>query len=357
MAILLGNVFLFLATIIYVFLLAAAYGEKPQAEKGVTRYKQTVPRLTLFFLACMALAIFVMGKTGGLDWIKVSQPLPWIIAAIGLLATVWVIFRSALFRVESLVPLSVRYLTGIAPALFPAVLLLACAVLLNAPIRDTLPMVCYALPLILVVGISLVAGIMSIFDGRQAAEPALVLSPQEAREHLAHLSEINAANAKTPAGVISLLKFTDDGYHTTLREKALAKIRSNAAWPQILADGLKTEAALQVFIFLASNEVENKAHFAEPVREGIGQLAAWIRRSIRNASQPSHFHAAQFSWEIDRMLATVEHFKDSGTDYLPALQDVRNALEEPSNPPELRKRMAFNAATSLDWWIRQYAKK
>lgn len=357
----LGNIFLTLATFIYVVILSSAYGDKPpQSGDAAGGYAMGTILFELAFLGCMVIATFAVGWAGGFDWISSGKSTRFVLAALGLLTITLVAALSALFKFEPMAPWSVRYLTGVAPALFHAVLLLAAAVLLNTPVREIIPVSVYKIPLMLVFGISLLtclAGLVElVLSAQQQAATRLEseLSDQE-RYRQDHLSAIKAADASVVNDLINILVYTDGNQDGEVREKALAKIKSNPNWQQVLVEALQNENAPTVFTFLASNAVDEKALFAEPVRKGILQLADGIRRDIRQCSHPSHFYADQFSWDIDRMLATVEHFKDTGTDYLPAMREVRAALDEPSDPPGLKK-VEFKAVSTLDWWIKQSAK-
>ncbi|MDZ4679912.1 MAG: hypothetical protein SGI94_05690 [Saprospiraceae bacterium] len=357
----LGNIFLTLATFIYVFILASAYGDKPpQSGDAAGGYPMGIILFKLAFLGCMVITAVAVGWTGGFDWISSDKSAKFALAALGLLAITFVAAWSALFKFEPMMPWSVRYLTGIAPALFPAVLLLAAAVLLNAPIREIIPVPVYKIPLILVFGISVMtclAGIVEwvMLEQQHAGDQVSTELSDQERYRQDHLSQIAAANPATVKDLINILVFTDGNHDGEVRKKALEKIKSNPNWQQVLVEALQNENAPQVFTFLASNPVDDKALFAEPVREGILQLAANIRHSIRQCSHPSHFYADQFSWDIDRMLATVENFKDMGVDYLPAMREVRAALNQPSDPPGL-KRVEFKVVSTLDWWIKQSEK-
>jgi len=55
-----------------------------------------------------------------------------------------------------------------------------------------------------------------------------------------------------------------------------------------------------------------------------------IGENIRRCSNPSHFFKNQFLWEVERVMRTVEKFKGKGKSYLPAIKEIRAALNEPS---------------------------
>jgi hypothetical protein len=58
-----------------------------------------------------------------------------------------------------------------------------------------------------------------------------------------------------------------------------------------------------------------------------------------------------FNWDVERILRTVEKYDGKGYDYLPAMKEVRAALDEPS---EMEK-PAFDCTPALDKWIREHS--
>lgn len=91
---------------------------------------------------------------------------------------------------------------------------------------------------------------------------------------------------------------------------------------------MENDHALEVFSFLAWNEVPDKKLFPKPVRKGVVAVADWIRHSIQGTS-PSSFYHDQYSDEVERTLRTVEKFEGLSVDYLPAVREMRAALDEP----------------------------
>ncbi len=351
--IVIGNIFLVLATLIYVIFLAEVYDDKTDQSRATAIGSQKrIVLLMRSFLAFVGIAALSAGMNGGFEWISDDTRIMWTLAGLGILCLVFVTAQSARFRFESGAPWGMHLLTGVAPFVFPATLLLAMAVLLNAPVRALIQVQAYKMPLLLVVGVSLLAVVEWVISALRASKHG---NPEFSEKNPAlkkHLAEVAAANPMKPDSLIRLLTFTDSHHPEALRAKALQKMKSNPNWTKMLVEALKGEAAPAVFTFLASNTLEDRTLFADPVREGILQLAAGIRKTIRQATD---LRADQFSWDIDRMLATVENFKDMEVDYLPAMREVRAALDEPCDPPGF-KQVAFKAADTLDWWIRQYAK-
>lgn len=111
---------------------------------------------------------------------------------------------------------------------------------------------------------------------------------------------------------------------------------------------LETGWSAEAFQFLASNPVDDPALFYEPVRKGVFQQSLLIRESIQRASHSSHFYPGLFLWEVERVIRSVDRFKGHGTDYLPAMKELRAALDEPSD----FKEVTFDCLAPLDKWIR-----
>jgi len=347
----LGNIALLLATLVYVVILVAAYGKTP-ATSGDAAGGYALGAI-LFHLVLTGLLIVVavgIAWQGGFDWMPNPR---YLLVGAGLLATMVVAGLSMAVKFEPPMhqPVAVRYLTGIAPGLFPLVLLVAGAILLNAPLRAAVPVAAYKIPLTLVTGISALACLVGIvewmaFSQRNAAAQIEEMQSDQARYHQMHLSEIEANDPMT--NMARILVFTDRNHDAEVREKALAKMKSNPDWQAELVKMLEGNAAQEAFTFLASNAVDDKAGFAEPVNTGILSTADWIRRTISRSSHEAHFHEGQFAWEIERMLATADTFQGLGVDYLPAVRAVRAALDEPN----VHKKIRFSCTATLDRWIK-----
>ena len=128
-------------------------------------------------------------------------------------------------------------------------------------------------------------------------------------------------------------------------------VKKNKEWK---ATGIESAvigifSLLLSFTFLASNDVDNPELFPEPVKAGVLIQARLIRESIRNASHPSHFYQGQFSWEVERVLRTVDKFKNKGVDFRPAVKELRDAFNEKS---EFEK-PKWAAIAWIDEWLKK----
>jgi hypothetical protein len=131
--------------------------------------------------------------------------------------------------------------------------------------------------------------------------------------------------------MVFILVFTDSNHDADVRERALAKIKSHPDWQGEIIRILQEDYAPEAFTFLASNDVDDKKRFLEPVRQGVLVQARLIRQSIRRCRGDYDLRTDSFRWEVERMLRTLDKFKGLGVDYKPAVQEVRSALDEPTD--------------------------
>ncbi|MBK8706798.1 MAG: hypothetical protein IPN33_26615 [Saprospiraceae bacterium] len=150
--------------------------------------------------------------------------------------------------------------------------------------------------------------------------------------------------------MVFLLVYTDANQKKTLREKALAKIKSRPDWQEELVRRLQNDWAPEAFTFLASNEVEDKAMFAEPIRQGVLIQARLVRENIRQCRDKYDLYEGKFTWEVDRVLRTVDKFQGMGADYRPAVQELRKALDEPVS----FEKPKLPAKTILEKWLEKH---
>jgi hypothetical protein len=146
---------------------------------------------------------------------------------------------------------------------------------------------------------------------------------------------------------VLLLVHTDRQRNPLVRERAIAKIKSRADWQEELVRRLDSGWAEEVFTFLASNEVDNPALFPVAVEKGIFQVAQSIRERIPDCST---FYPDQYQSVTRNILETVDKMQDTGINYRPAVQDLRNAFDTPANV----EKPAFNAQKMLDKWLKQH---
>jgi len=351
-----GNMLLCIATIFYFLLLSALYGkEPPRGGDAVVGYVWGIIIMNLVFIICMILVCCIIGSKGALSWIWPGQPGRVILIATGLLAPLISIAVTSLFKYENGAGLGfTKWLAGFVPVLVPLVLLATGFILLNNTIRLQVPVAVYKWPLLftLVIGITGTVAALQLFiadslKNQQAVRERMI--EDDIKNHNRMLSEIDSCDVSK--NMVFILVFTDANQDKEVRERAVAKVKTNPQWQQEIIARLKNDWAPEAFNFLASNNVDDPKLFAEPVKEGIQIQARLIRESIRKASHPSHFYQGQFSWEVERVLRTAERFSNNGTDYLLSIKAVRAALNEPT---EFEK-PAFECIPLLDEWIKRHS--
>jgi len=353
----LANIVLALAAALYFLILSAAYGKAPSnSGDAAGGYAMSMLIFFLVVTGLMALVAAVIGWKGSFGWVHPSPLARFSIVVVGLLAIAGVAALSAALRFEPLSqqPLAIRYLSGFGPAVLPLFLLFGAAVLLNEPLRNALPALAYKAPLGLAFWLSLLAAGVGLFEWmaasqRNAAERITEIRSNEDRYHAMHLQDIEAADPMT--NLVALLVFTGKYHSPDVREKALAKIKSNPDWQAELIRILDTWLYDQAFTFLEDNAVDDPALFPEAVNKGLLQMAADIRKRI---SQAPHLRADEYDWIVKRGLAVANKFQGLGVDFLPAVREIRAALDEP--PQSHLKKVKYNCARDLDQWLKNATK-
>ena len=349
-----GNLFLGISILLFFLIFTEVY-LKDHARGGdaVMGFAWGIIFANLFFLGCMTIVAVVIGMKGGFDWIGQNTLSRYLLVIFGLFFSVLAAALTALFRGEpDAGAVFIKLFSGFAPALIPVLLIFSGAVLLNQGIRDTLPPAAYKIPLSLVFWLScliLGAGIIGwIKASNQSAQRAIESELEfQDQNHQRMLDEIDSCDVSK--NMVFILVMTDRNQTPNVREKAVEKVKTHPDWQKELIRLLECDWAPEAFNFLASNEVTDKGLFLEPVRKGVLNQARLIRESIRKSSHPSHFYPDLFSWEVDRALWTVEKFEGSGVDYLPAVKELRAALDEPTDIGK----PVFRCAGTLDAWIKR----
>jgi hypothetical protein len=86
------------------------------------------------------------------------------------------------------------------------------------------------------------------------------------------------------------------------------------------------------------------------VRQGVLIQARLIRENIRQCRDGHDLYAGKFAWELERVLRSVDKFEGMGVDYRPAVQEMRNALDEKTSF-EKPKLVAMGI---LDQWLKKH---
>ena len=351
-----GNLLLVIATILFVCILSLVFGKAPRNGDGLVGYGWGMIILNLGFAITMILVSLIIGFKGGFDWVaKTTSSRFWMVTA-GLLGAVITAGLSGLFKFEQgPVPMVIRSLSSFGPVLIPLVLIGAGFILMNSGLKSAVPMPIYKWPLILVsvIGIAgVVSGVAGELAMRQRNKAAIRESNKTFNDnnHNRILSEIDSCDVTK--NLVFILVYTGDNQDKDIKEKAVAKVKTHPQWQEELIRLLQSDWAPEPLQFLAFNNVDDPKLFLEPVNEGLLNQARLIRERIRRCSHPSHFYPGIFMWEVERVLLTAERFSGKGYDYLPAVKEVRAALDEPS---EFEKG-EFRCKAIMDEWIKKHSR-
>ena len=348
----LGNILLAIATLLFCLLFSMLFlKQSPRGGDAAMGHAWSIMLLNLAFLILMILVALIIGSKGGFSWVASGKTARFLLITLGLLASVATVAAGALFKGEPgpFAAFINRFL-GFTPALVPALLIVGSAILLNDGLRNSLPVSAFKIPLTTafalgVLGASALLLGLFIESNRNTRRRIEQMYSDQDRNHARQLADIDSCDVSKD--LVFILVFTDANHDDDIRERALAKIKSRPDWQEELIRRLDSGWAREPFTFLASNAVDNPEMFLEPVRLGILNVAKSFREDIRRSSHPSHFYPERFSWEVERILRTVEKFEGKGVDYLPAVRELRAALDEPCTV----EKSSMNCSKILDKWI------
>jgi hypothetical protein len=349
----LGNIFLGLSTIIVFMLNVGALSKEPPRNDGAVGYVWTVIYLNLALIALMILVALIIGYKGGFDWVAAKRSSRFWIVTIVLLTALITTALSSLFRFEhGPVPGLIRLYSHFVPLVVPVILVVTGFILINSTLREAVPVNAYKWPLMLV-GVIGVSGTLAAAAGflmeasRNQAARREAYTERDKANHQRMLAEIDSNDVTK--NFVFLLVFTGDNQDPEIRERGVAKVKTHPQWQQELIRLLQTDWAPEPFQFLASNVVDDPSLFPEAVREGVLIQARLIRESIRNSSHPSHFYESRYSWEVERVIRTVDRYKNMGVDFVPAMRELRSALDEKA----IVEKPKFESIPRLEAWIKE----
>lgn len=350
----LGNIALILASLLYFALFSALYAkEPPRGGDAAMGYVWGVIFICLAMSVSLAIAVFSVWMKGGFEWVHRDGAVRLLLVVVSFLAIIIITALASLFKNESGdVPALLRALSAWVPAVVPLVVIIGLAVLLRPDWRAALPPAYYQWPLMLCAltgALGILAGLYAwaaqSVSNTTARKEAAVQQYDENQQRM--LREIDSCDVSK--NLVFILVFTDANQTPQVREKAVEKVKTHPKWQQELIRLLQNDWAPEAFNFLASNEVEDTALFPKAVEAGLYRQADLIRQSIRRAAHSSHFYEDQFTWEVERALRTATRFKGMGVDFLPAVRDIRAALDEPSS----LKDVEFRCVKIVERWIEE----
>ncbi len=347
-----GNICLALAALISIALLSPLFQHKiaTSNDQGATGYLAIIVFFLAFlFLGLMSIVYMAINRQGGFNWVSASGTVRFLFLAIGLLSAVIMAVTGVInrFMPSSNSDILQSFLWGVPVVIF-IVLLVTGFILNNNFIREHVPLLFFKWPLFLTGGLSfggaLYMAATIVFSGHPTKESSIRDYESAPSIEDSRLKEIEESDVKE--NMMRLLEFTGGLYPQEVRDKAAEKIKTNPELQKQLIDMLEGEWALYAFNFLQSNDVDDKKLFLQPVLTGVKSVAGYIRHTIQGTS-PSSFEDNMFSDEVNRVLRTVEKFKGNSVDYLPAVREMRAALDEPVGGKQIK----FDSRDVLDSWI------
>ena len=346
--IVLGNIFLAIAALIFLLACNLIYFQTPPGGDAAVGYAWSMILSILAFSVCLLVSIAIIGGQGGFGWVGSSTGARVVLV---LLACLLIVVGNGFFMMNenpSDLPGGFRQIARMIPAALPILLMVSAAILLNFKYTE-IPALAYKIPVYTSLIISAL-GVMVIFWGNIQNAAAMMKSDGDFNDkiHQDHLNHIDSTDVMKD--MVFLLVFTDANQAKAVRERALAKIKTRPDWQQELVSRLQNDWAPEAFTFLASNEVDDKALFPEPVRQGVLIQARLIRDDIKQCRDAYDLYAGKFTWEVERVLRTVDKFQGMGVDYRPAVQEMRNALDEKTSfdKPKLA------AIGLVDKWLKKH---
>lgn len=279
------------------------------------------------FTICITIAVAIIGQQGGFSWVASTGANRTLLVSAGYILAI--LGYNFFAMKEGLQGLSkpVRELVDYAPGVTAVLMLLVSAILLNEQFRIAVPPLVYKIPILFLLGMGCFAfSLIMAHEARNTAARVKYEDDFSRRIHQNHLDQIDSTDVNT--AMCNILVFTDANHAKDVRERALDKIRSRPDWQQEMVRFMDTNCAPEAFTFLASNEVEDKSLFLQPLETGIRVQAQLIRASIRHCRDTYDLYSGRFVWEVERVLRTVKKFEDMGVDYVPAIQELRNAMNE-----------------------------
>lgn len=339
--VIIGNILLGITAFLFLIFNYETFGKSAPGGDAAVGWAWTIIIYYLATFVCLSLVAAIIGLKGGFAWVAASGSggrFAWVAGGllVALLGAMFVAFREG--------PMVSR-LGDFWPGTIHLLLIAGFAILLNGG-------TVYRLPLLLAAGLGAVPCGLILFASLKTKAEGYVTAIKGAgrpdENDLRMIAEIEGHDASK--NLSNLLIFTDYNKDKSVREPALAKIRSQVDWQQQLALGLRERWAPEVFTFLAGNEVDDKTLFAEPLHAGILMQAELIREKIGEAYQEHHLYEGQFLWETERVLKTIERFEVNGQNYRPEMQALRKAFDAPC---KIRK-PDFVCLRYLDRWLKKH---
>lgn len=356
-----GNILLAGAALSWLLILKAFYGTDPgHGPDAGTGMGMAVFFLSLIFWITLAIVLMIAARSGGLAWV----PLPenwqiWGALAI-LTGACWLVVLSGFQYVNGQAPsgpLLIQTLTRITPAILPLACLSLAALSFFPGFRawtgeGPILVLGWSLAIPVATANLALAGFWlttSLQQGQQIRQESIQRDEQQTA---IWLDEIERADPRDPS-IAGILTFTTPFRDPILREKALAKLKENPDWPDMLARLAAGNASLEALNYLAFHDVPDPAGFAPTLDTAIRSVAAYIERNIREAGHPSELYPDRFRYDTEKCLLAADRMKNSNHDLLPAISALRTSLDTDRE----KRDVSFHAEEMIEKWLRKNQKR
>jgi hypothetical protein len=346
--IILGNFLLAVAALVFLMMCNLLYFTKMPGGDAAVGYAWSLIMGIAAFSICLVIVTAIIGSQGGFGWVGSAGGQRTLLVAGGL---VLILLGNGFFMMgenPSDLPVVLRPILKAIPAVLPLLLIVGAAILLNGK-QGNVPAIVYKLPIYAGLFTGVVAvGILTMANVKRNVAVLRSQSGFRDKIHQDHLNHIDTTDVMKDG--VFLYVYTDANHPKDVREAALAKLKNRPDWQEELVRRLQNDWAPEAFTFLASNEVDDKSMFLEPVRQGVLIQARLIRENIKQCRDAYDLYAGKFTWEVERVLRTVDRFQGMGMDYRPAVSELRSALDEPVSfeKPKLA------AKGILEKWLKKY---
>lgn len=343
-----GNLILIVAALVYGALFTATVIKTPpRGGDAVVGYAWSLFMGGAVFSLCMLIVTGILAWSGRLEWVNEIPSKRNLIIIAGLVLSILGYMFFLFGENPGDLPMPIRWIVTALPIVIPPVLLAWCFLLLNFKSDSFHPLLLKG-PIIFTMATGLTAlGFIMALKIKNDLAIAKSKTDFEDRIYQNHLKKIEETDISKD--LVFLFVLTDKNHDSEVRNKALAKIKSRADWQEEIKRRLENDWAPEAFTFLASNEVDDTTGFHEAVRKGVLIQANLIRKSIESCRDAYDLYEGRFTWEVDRVLRTVDRFKNDQNTYVSEVGDILKAL----NKPVSFKKPKLTAVYLVESWLKK----
>ncbi|MCC6754598.1 MAG: hypothetical protein IT266_11510 [Saprospiraceae bacterium] len=348
---LVDNALLALATIMWIGILFILFGKMNHVSGGdaVAGAVWSLIYLFLGFLLFMGAFVAWAYFRGGFNWVMPPLGPRWAWLVIGFTLVIFVSAMAALCKMSGAAGTGLPgHIVETAAWLLPALALFGGLLMVNGSWLGSYPEAMGKLLLLVAFWSSLAGSGVAVAawvrnSATAAKEEVEAIGERDAERKKQMLSEIDQLD--TALQFHSLLQFTDFRMDPEIRDRALARIHAVEGWPDAVARSLAGDAALEAFVFLAANDVPNKQPFVLGVEGGLQHTTEYVAKTLEGTSDPAVLSSEWFSWEMERILRTLDRLETTPSTHGEKLRQLREAFRTHGGG------RPYEAADRLDRWL------